>query len=797
MSLRASLIAALLLTAAVRPAAAAWPNSPTANLPVSTAANSQSNPSIVSDGAGGTIITWVDNRSSGSDIYAQRISAAGVPLWTADGVALCTAVNSQYSPTIISDGAGGAIVTWYDYRSGTNNDIYAQRISAAGIPQWSADGVALCTATGSQAFPIIASDGAGGAIVTWQDFRSGTSYDVYAQRISATGATLWTANGVALCSAANDQIYPMIASDGAGGAIVTWQDYRGSAPDIYAQRISAAGATLWTANGVALCTAANNQQYPTIMPDGASGAIVTWQDYRSGNYDIYAQRISATGATLWTANGVALCSAANNQQNPTIASDGAGGAIVTWCDYRSGTNGDIYTQRISAGGTPVWTADGVALCTTVNEQYFPAITSDGAGGAIVTWYDLRSGNYDIYAQRITTAGVPLWTANGVALSTAAIDQSYPTISSDGASGAIITWQDFRSGSSYDIYAQRVDAFGKLGNAEPVITAVSDVPNDQGGKVRLAWNASYLDLASDPDMSFYDIYHSLPPNGAQQAIARGTARLVHPGEAPALGAPSVMFTANGYAWEYVQSVTANHVFSSYGSYQSTVCDSVAGSNPTTAFIVMARGYSGFYWMSAPFSGYSVDNLAPRTPAPFTGQYSAGLAKLHWYPNAETDLAGYRLYRGTSTSFTPGAGNLVAALSDTGFTDAAAAPYVYKLTAIDSHGNESPVTTLVPTGTTGVDGAPALELALAAPRPNPARGSTTLEFTLPRETHVRMGVFDAAGRRVIALHDGVMAAGAHREAFTLSDDTGRELPSGLYLVRLEAEGRILTRRIAAIR
>ena len=68
---------------------------------------------------------------------------------------------------------------------------------------------------------------------------------------------------------------------------------------------------------------------------------------------------------------------------------------------------------------------------------------------------------------------------------------------------------------------------------------------------------------------------------------------------------------------------------------------------------------------------------------------------------------------------------------------------------------------------------------------------------RESGTSPGGAAAPDRRVIALHDGVMAAGAHREAFTLSDDTGRELPSGLYLVRLEAEGRILTRRIAAIR
>jgi predicted lipoprotein with Yx(FWY)xxD motif len=210
---------------------------------------------------------------------------------------------------------------------------------------------------------------------------------------------------VPLCTATGDQYYPTIASDGAGGAIVTWEDKRSynSTRDIYAQRISADGTVQWTANGVALCAADGQQWSPTIVSDGAGGAIVTWFDQRSGNYDIYAQRISADGTVQWTANGVALCTTANDQKSPTITSDGAGGAIVTWFDHRS-SSFDIYAQRISAGGTVQWTADGVVLCTATGNQYYPTIASDGAGGAIVTWQDLRSSNQDIYAQRVQANG---------------------------------------------------------------------------------------------------------------------------------------------------------------------------------------------------------------------------------------------------------------------------------------------------------------------------------------------------------------------------------------------------------
>jgi hypothetical protein len=66
----------------------------------------------------------------------------------------------------------------------------------------------------------------------------------------------------------------------------------------------------------------------------------------------------------------------------------------------------------------LWTPNGVPLSTAVNVQQWPAITTDGAAGAIVAWYDKRNGtNFDILASRFTRAGgweapVPLEQADG-------------------------------------------------------------------------------------------------------------------------------------------------------------------------------------------------------------------------------------------------------------------------------------------------------------------------------------------------------------------------------------------------
>ncbi len=422
-------------------------------------------------------MTWSDYRNgTTTDIYAQWVDAAGMPQWTPDGVALCLAASDQSEPRIVSDGAGGAIVMWLDYRNGSAVDVYAQRIDASGAVQWTPDGVALCTAADDQVPSGLVEDGAGGAIVAWHDRRNGSTYDIYAQRVDAAGSVQWGANGIAVCAAASNQTLPAAATDGAGGVIVTWQDTRGGGNnDIYAQRMNPSGVPQWTPDGVLVCGLSAGQIDPKIAADGFGGAVVTWFDGRSGARGVYVQRVSDLGVPQWTGDGVALKTASTNQATtPTIIADGSGGAIVTWMDNRSAVTGyDIYVRRVSALGAAQWTANGVALCTAAGDQYFPALVADGAGGAIVTWSDYRNGTtLDVYAQRVDTSGVPQWTGDGVILSTAVSDKGSPTIASDGAAGAIVTWYDSRNGPT-DIYAQHLNASGEIPTA---VSGLARVPS---------------------------------------------------------------------------------------------------------------------------------------------------------------------------------------------------------------------------------------------------------------------------------------------------------------------------------
>lgn len=100
---------------------------------------------------------------------------------------------------------------------------------------------------------------------------------------------------------------------------------------------------------------------------------------------------------------------------------------------------------------------------------------------------------------------------------------------------------------------------------------------------------------------------------------------------------------------------------------------------------------------------------------------------------------------------------------------------------------------------LDAAPGAPLATVfeAIGPNPARGASSLRFSLAHEARVRAQVMDVAGRRVRLLDLGRLPAGQHVALWDARDDDGLAARAGLYFVRLEVDGRrIGTRRVAML-
>lgn len=483
-------------------AIAQWNPDPAVNNLVCSQPQDQQDARLVSDGAGGAIITWVDFRDDANqavaDIYAQRVDAMGNMLWSTNGVAICSEASDQTAPVIATDGAGGAIIVWQDWRNG-DRDLYAQRVNASGAVQWAANGVAVVQKTTHQTNPRIEAMGAGESVVVWEDSVNG-NWDIYAQKLNSSGATQWTAGGVAVCTAVNNQINPRLGTTGNGNTTYTWQDRRnGQYYVVYAQMLNTSGTPQWTTNGVGVATATDTQSNPKLEVTSDGSTVVAWQQNTTNNgYDVKAQSLSASGTANWGAAGVNVCATAGNQSAIDMTSEGMsnGEVIISWKDGRT-TKVNIYSQKLNASGAVQWTTNGVLISDAARNQNNPNAVGDSQGGAIVCWQDSVAGIWDVYAQRITAAGTVGWTAGGVAVGLAADNQTNVKNVSDGNGGSLFSFQDKRSGD-FDIYAYKLDINGQ-------VTGISDLTDDTSP---LLWpnpanGTVYIDMPTAAEVRIFD------------------------------------------------------------------------------------------------------------------------------------------------------------------------------------------------------------------------------------------------------------------------------------------------------
>ena len=184
--------------------------------------------------------------------------------------------------------------------------------------------------------------------------------------------------------------------------------------DVYAQRVNGAGTTLWTANGVVVSNAGQNQLNPAMVSDGAGGVILAWQDNRISAYDIWAQLLNSSGVAQWTANGIQVSTTTGDDNQPQVTTDGAGGAIIAWDNVGVLDPGDVYVQRLQALGVPWWNAP-VRVAPANGAQSAPSIVADGSGGAMIFYQDDygASINRDIRGQRVNASGTLLWQGTGI------------------------------------------------------------------------------------------------------------------------------------------------------------------------------------------------------------------------------------------------------------------------------------------------------------------------------------------------------------------------------------------------
>lgn len=634
----------------------------------------QQQPQAVADAFGGVIVAWQNyRRGEDIDIYAQRLDRQGHTIWSDDGLPICSSSNDQQGVQMARDGDGNAYLIWSDYRRNEDFDIYVQKINANGTRLWSDEGVAVCRAPSNQVSPQIVADGLGGAVVVWADSRNEGGTDIFAQHVDPNGASVWSADGVPVCAADDRQVSPQIVSDGAEGVIIAWLDRRGGVDmDLYGQRLDPSGASVWDPDGIVICAEAENRRGHRVMPDGSGGAILAWEDSRSGQWDIYAQRIDAGGTGLWQMGGVPVCDLMGNQTGIAMVADGSWGVVVAWTDGRRGQE-DIYAQRIDANGNMIWEGGGAPVCAQEHRQGEAQLIGDGSGGAIVAWQDYRSGSrHQVFAQRVNAYGRTLRPAGGTPVCEASSNQTEPRIVGDGSGGAVVIWLDQR-GEDADIFAQRVNF-----NPAPQIQSVGDLPNDQGRNVLILWQPSYFDNAESRLVTSYSIWRKCLPGSNVELVGIEWDGVVPKDDVRRVYRHIERGTDSGEiaseCWEWLGSVTAAQ-HPQYGFIALTPKDSSSEDAAQCWFTVSAHTSEPFeLWESAPRTGYSVDDIPPgRTQlkaVDVDGQ--TGAFELIWEKvsngidgSPENGPLKYHIHCDILSNFTPSPENLVWTTPDLSF------------------------------------------------------------------------------------------------------------------------------------
>lgn len=368
--------------------------------------------------------------------------------------------------------------------------------------------------------PRLVPDHHGGAIVIWQEYDERGVADLRAQYVDSTGTPLWDPAGVPVAApppagpthpsrTTRMREAPQAISDGHGGAIVVWQDESANGVgdwNVFAQRIGPGGDPVWRPEGMPVCVRPSDDTAPRLVSDGKGGAIVVWQsvERRYGgapdqpmerdtlrNADVYAQRIDSTGAARWSANGVPVASTQDDEFQPALVADGDRGAYIVWVEavrQRERSTISIGAQHLDYHGVPSWQSPvWIAHDALLNAS--PAIVGDRRGGAIVV-YNSRG----VLARRLAPDGSLPWGDHSTLLSSR-VYFGPPVAIPAGDGGAIVTWSAGRDPDvAVNVWAQRIDANGvtRWGDAgKPVCphrgaqTEPVLVRDDRGGAI-VAW-----------------------------------------------------------------------------------------------------------------------------------------------------------------------------------------------------------------------------------------------------------------------------------------------------------------------
>ncbi|MBN1513518.1 MAG: hypothetical protein JXB13_15990, partial [Phycisphaerae bacterium] len=313
-----------------------------------------------------------------------------------------------------------------------------EKLDGLGRPMWTSSGAGIrCCVGGDARFSTTMSEsyhfvesfpgGEGDVVVLWGALHPDNASwaRMFAQRFSASGERLWDPDGVEIApQALKYDSTKTGVSLGTNGVVAVWTSGTGVQSMRAARLDPETGTNLWLIYVVADTIVAN---LVDACADEQGGILCAQVVYGASAHTSSVQRISADGARLWGNKGVLLPSSFDElflvRPRPRVAADGTGGAAVLYGDDHA--PGRLWVQHLDAAGTPTWAAGGVPVCTngSLTSIRSSRLVRTAPGTYVAVWSDNRTGDYNVYAQKVSGTGTVEWPANGMAVCNEPADQA--------------------------------------------------------------------------------------------------------------------------------------------------------------------------------------------------------------------------------------------------------------------------------------------------------------------------------------------------------------------------------------
>jgi len=774
---------------------------------------------LVNDGAGGAFAAWGETlRPNGDlDIYAQRVDALGNEMWDHGGEPIAVSGNEEQHPKLILEREGVAVIVWEaDHQNHPRVELRAMMIAGERRLErlWRPDnGVKIIESQANGGKFDASVNGTGGVFIVWPNCRLVNDFeinDIYAQNLLVNGDFGWPVRGVQVCAGETDNKLPVAAPNALGGLMAVWwsgsyENCTGLSTEIVnadgrlqlGQPISVVRgvpgecfnekfvvtrddefAVAWMESGVlgakpmvkfyrnngdrAECLNGDgtamvepNRMRPActygITPDGEGGIVAVWQTSDDVQSYLQAGRYNPHREIGWPVEGMPVTSGMPRISETTELGDGMGGVFVAWVDQKLPDFIEVpYIQYLNADGDRMWGPEGMRLDNTNINCRDLALVSDGEFGVVVMWREMEerdNGCFDrMMMNRFDDNGRRLWGDENLIVADGPHDFYCSKLVKHPAGYSVswtYQWHDDLRATSAGIRTQFISQAGELKLPADGLVVVEQSRYrmltssvvDALGRIWLAWQDNRAEEVGRES----EIY--------VQAIDLGNGDVADPG---------ILFAEGGMPVSHA-SARQNHgklaADARGGVWLTWYAHDGGPETDIYATHLNREGVPARAWGrdGRVVSGQVFCQLDPEIA--MLRQDGASGAVVVWLDGRSSDEKFYGVVK-----------NVYCQRIDDQEMDL-------------SVGRSEPVSGSV---------------SFTRVSPNPFNGLAQVEFLLDRESTVELQVFDLAGRIVSRIEPVAIAAGRH--SFRLS---GEAWGSGTYLIRLEANGIGVNRKVTLIK